>query len=94
MTGREALGAVRVVLVGVHLSPKNRSCPPTGDPGGRVRRRSRPVDEIAPSSTSTEDRTQSPHSHGHAQYSFFVGGGRRPQGRTALAYLPSLYSGT
>ena len=29
------------------LSPKNRSCPPTGGPGGRVRRRPRPVDEIA-----------------------------------------------
>ena len=72
MTGREALGAVRVVWV--PLSPKNRSCPPTGGPGGRVRRRPRPVDEVAPSSTSTEGRTQSPRGHGHARCSFFVGG--------------------
>ena len=113
MTGREALGAVRVVFwvplspknrscpptggpaprphgprlptfSGNYLkmasrhclcsSPKNRSCPPTGGPGGRVRRRPRPVDEVAPSSTSTEGRTQSPRGHGHARCSFFVGG--------------------
>ena len=86
MTGREALGAVRV---GCLSPPKNRSCPPTGGPGGRVRRRPRPVDEVAPSSTSTEDRTQSPRGHGHTRCSFFVGGVVGPKAARSPPNLPS-----